>query len=148
MTTERKKRKIGLKYIVAAALIVFFSACYLFDYLWSKTYVVEVVSISDETPYADSSERVEIKVRVTHFGEPMENHEIFALPSAGLMAAYTTVTDENGIATFTYTPYTETRFTPAKDVEIRIRDQSNSIIWEVNAYMDITLKLQPKPKEG
>lgn len=147
MMTKRKKRKIGLKYIIVAALIVFFAFAYLFDFVWSKTYNVEIISVSDETPIADNSVRVEIKVCVTHFGEPVKKHEIFALPSAGLMLAYTTVTDENGIATFVYVPYTETRFTPAGDVEIRIRDQSNSIILEINAYSDLTLKLQSKPKE-
>ncbi len=148
MKTERKKRKIGLKYVIAAALILFFSACYLFDFFWAKTYHIEVVSISDETPYAHNSERVEITVRVTHFGKPMEGHEIFALPSAGQMFAYTTLTNENGEATFTYIPYTETYFYPAKDVELRIRDQSNSVVWEINAYKDIVLKLQSRPKEG
>ena len=72
MEKERKKRKIGLKYVIAAALILFFSACYLFDFFWAKTYHIEVVSISDETPYAHNSERVTITVRVTHFGKPME----------------------------------------------------------------------------
>lgn len=148
MKSKGKKRKIGLKYIIAAALIVFFAFAYLFDFIWSKTYTVEVVSLSDEAPIADNSVRVEIKVCVTHFGKPAQQHEIFALPSAGSMLAYTTITDENGMATFIYVPYTETTFTPAKDVEIRIRDQSNSIILEINAYSDLTLKLQSKPKEG
>lgn len=145
---EKKKRKIGLKYIVAGALILFFSLCWLFDWLWAKTYDVCVVSVSDEAPRADSSVRVEIVVRVTHFGKPSAGHDIYALPTAGSMVAYMTVTDEDGYATVVYTPYTETAFTPARDVTVTIRDQSNSVIWEINAATSVTLRLQPKSGEA
>ena len=141
---EKKRRRLRPKYIIAAALLLFFSACYLFDFLWAKTYEIAVLSVSDETPVADNKERVEIRVRVTHFGKTMSGHKMFALPTAGTMTAYTAVTDSDGTAVFVYTPYTESIFTPANDVVIKIRDESNSVIWEVNAFVNITLRLQPK----
>lgn len=121
-----------------------FSLFYLFDYLWAKTYTVEVVSVSDENPVASNDERVEIVVRVTHFGKPMSGHVIFALPSDGRMLAFTTLTDEDGVANLTYIPYTANAFLPVHDVEIRIRDQSNSVFWEINAYTDLGLKMRAR----
>ena len=141
---DGKKRKIQIKYIVAAALVSVFSLFYLFDFLWAKTYKVEVVSVSDENPVASNGERVEIAVRVTHFGKPANGHVIFALPSDGRMLAFTTLTDEDGVATLTYIPYTANAFLPVHDVEIRIRDQSNSIFWEINAYTDLELKMRAR----
>ncbi len=139
-------KKNGLKYIILLALILFFSVCFAFDYAWAKTYNIEVVSVSDTSPYADSKERVEIVVRVTHFGKAIRNHEIYSLPNAGSMVAYTTTTDNDGYATLTYAPYTATAFIPAKDVEIVIRDQSNSVFIEINASTTVTLNLRQKPK--
>ncbi|MBO6262824.1 MAG: hypothetical protein J6N93_00945 [Clostridia bacterium] len=139
-----KKAKIKVKYIVAAAIIAVFSAFYLFDYLRAKTFTVEVVSVSDENPVASNDERVEITIRVTHFGKPVEGHVIFALPSDGRMLAFTTLTDEDGVATMTYVPYTANAFLPVHDVEIRIRDQSNSVFWEINAYTDLQLKMRAR----
>ncbi len=142
MGTQKSKRKIGVKYIIAAIIIVVFSAFYIFDVVWAKTYDVQAVYVSDKTPVASNSERVEIVVRVTHFGKPMAKHEIFVLPSAGSMLAYTALTDETGQAVFYYIPYTASAFTPASDVTLRIRDQSNSVFWEINANTEIVLRLR------
>lgn len=144
---KKHKLKLKLKYIIALSLIAFFSIGFIFDCIWAKTYDIDIAYISNETPYADSKERVTIKVQVTHFNKPCKNHEIYALPSAGSMVAYTTKTDNDGYATLTYTPYTATAFVKLEDVEIVIRDQSNSIIWEVNARTSITLKMVKKPKD-
>ena len=144
MGTKNAKRKIGVKYIVAAIIIVIFSAFYVFDSLWAKTYDVTAIYISDETPVASNSERVEIIVQVTHFGKPVANHEVFVLPSAGSMLAYTALTDEEGKVGFYYIPYTASAFNPAQDVTLKIRDQSNSVFWEVNASTEIVLKLRQK----
>ena len=51
--------------------------CYAFDAIWAGTYTIEVVSITPETPYADSRQPVEIVLRLTHFGEPVEGHELY-----------------------------------------------------------------------
>ena len=122
---------------------------FAFDYFWSKTYEVEIVSVSNYTPYADQSERVEITVKVTHFGKPMVGHSMFALQDAGRMMNYTDTTDENGLATFVYVPHEVSKFepNPKLDVYIRIRDESNSIFWEVNAYnvVELNLKAGRKP---
>lgn len=143
---KNKKLKIKLKYIIALSIIAIAFLGFTFDYFWAKTYNIEIVNISNPTPYADSKERVTIDVKVTHFNNPCKNHEIYALPSAGSMVAYTTKTDENGWATLTYTLYTKTAFVKLEDVKIVIRDQSNSIFWEINAKTSLTLKMVEKPK--
>ena len=142
MRTKTEKRKIGVKYIIAAIIIAIFSAFYIFDSIWAKTYEVKVVYVSDETPVASNSERVEIIVQVMHFGKPMSNHEVFVLPSAGSMLAYTALTDEEGKVSFYYIPYTSSVFNPAQDVILKIRDQSNSVFWEINANTELVLKLR------
>lgn len=142
MRVKKTKRKIGVKYIIAAIIIAIFSAFYVFDIIWAKTYDVKVVYVSDETPVASNSERVEIIVQVMHFGKPMSNHEVFVLPSAGSMLAYTALTDEEGKVSFYYIPYTSSAFNPAQDVVLKIRDQSNSVFWEINANTELVLKLR------
>ena len=142
MRVKKTKRKIGVKYIIAAIIIAIFSAFYVFDIIWAKTYDVKVVYVSDDTPVASNSERVEIIVQVMHFGKPMSNHEVFVLPSAGSMLAYTALTDEEGKVSFYYLPYTSSAFNPAQDVVLKIRDQSNSVFWEINANTELVLKLR------
>lgn len=144
MITKKVKRKIPIKYIIVSILIVIFSVFYVFDCLWAKTYEVSAVYISDETPVASNTERVEIVVQIKHFGKPMENHEVFVLPSAGSMLAYTALTDKDGMATFYYIPYTASVFNPVQDVTLTIRDQSNSVFWEINADTEVLLKLRQK----
>jgi hypothetical protein len=142
--------KLGVKYTVAILLVLVFALAYLFDFVWSKTYEVQVISISDQTPYADQTERVEITVQVKHFGKEMAGHSMFALPNAGRMESYTAKTDENGYATFVYIPHEVNKFDPDPilDVVIKIRDESNSVVWEVNAYgnVELTLKRGKRPK--
>ena len=142
MRVKKTKRKIGVKYIIAAIIIAIFSAFYVFDIIWAKTYDVKVVYVSDDTPVASNSERVEIIVQVMHFGKPMSNHEVFVLPSAGSMLAYTALTDEEGKVSFYYIPYTASAFNPAQDVVLKIRDQSNSVFWEISANTELVLKLR------
>lgn len=142
MRVKKMKRKIGVKYIIAAIIIAIFSAFYVFDIIWAKTYDVKVVYVSDDTPVASNSERVEIIVQVMHFGKPMSNHEVFVLPSAGSMLAYTALTNEEGKVSFYYIPYTASAFNPAQDVVLKIRDQSNSVFWEINANTELVLKLR------
>lgn len=144
MRIQKTKRKIGVKYIIAAIIIAIFSAFYVFDSLWAKTYEVKAIYISDETPVASNAERVEITVQVMHFGKPVSNHEVFVLPSAGSMLAYTSLTDEEGKVSFYYIPYTASAFNPAQDVILKIRDQSNSVFWEINANTEVVLKLRQK----
>lgn len=137
---KKEKRKIRLKYIVAGVLIALFACGYLFDFLWAKTYRVEIVSVSDEEPLASEKDKVDIVVKVTHFGKPMAGHEMFALPDAGRMLNYNAVTDENGFASFTYIPFNGNPYMTIEEVRISIRDESNSVIWEVNAYGYVSLR--------
>lgn len=142
-----KVKQKYIKYVVLLCLLAVCGLTYLGDYIRSKTYKVEIVYISDEEPPADSSEKVVFRVRVTRFGRPQAGHDIFASPTGGRMFNYMGKTDENGIAEFVYLPYTETVFTPARDVDVRVRDESNSLIWEVNADNRFTLHLRSKGTE-
>lgn len=137
----KKRRKLPVKYTVALVLIAVFTALWLFDFAWAKTYIIEAKA-ADYSPVADPSKRVEIEIQVTHFGKPVAGHEIFVLPSAGTMAANLAKTDENGRAILVYIPYRADKFTPLEDVVVTIRDQSNSFVWEINARTDVVLNMR------
>ena len=135
------KKKSKTKYIVLAIFLLILVVTYAFDYIRCTTFKLEVTA-SEMKPIASSSEKVEILVRVTRFGKVQVGHKIFALQSNGSLDSNVKYTDEDGCVRFTYTPYNASAYTPAEKVQITIREENNSIIWEVNAYTVLELDLQ------
>jgi hypothetical protein len=116
-----------------------------FDYAWSYTYKIEVVSITPEQPVADSRQPVEIVVKLTHFGSPVEGHSLYLLPqNGGTMSANIVKTDADGIAVYTYYPYTETFLMKAQPINFYCHDENNSVIFEINTKTEFVIDLQSK----
>ncbi|MDY6367040.1 MAG: hypothetical protein SPL13_00765 [Clostridia bacterium] len=138
---ETKKKGGKTKFIILAIFLLVLIVTYAFDYIRCTTYKLEVTA-SDMKPVASSTEKVEILVRVTRFGKIQKGHKIFALQSNGSLDKNVAYTDDEGCIKLIYTPYNASSYTPAEKVEITIRDESNSIIWEVNAYTVLVLDLQ------
>ena len=116
-----------------------------FDYARSKTFKLEVESITPENPVADNRQPVEIVITLTRFGKPIEGHTLYLLPqNGGSMVKNVVKTDEKGRATFTYNPYSETFLMKAQPVTFYCHDESNSIFFEINANITFVINLRSK----
>ena len=137
---KRHKKLFGF-----LVLVVFCLAAYGFDAAWATTYQIELVSMTPEMPYADSTQPVEIRLRLTHFGEPVEGHVLYALPqNGGTMKVNVIRTDADGMAVKTSKAFNETILMKAQPVNIYVHDENNSIIFEVNASLEFEIPLQSK----
>ena len=104
-----------------------------------------MVSINPERPVADTKQPVAVVLRLTHFGKPVQGHNLYALPqNGGTMKANIVLTDEDGYAYYTYLPYNETYLMKAQPVTVYVQDENNSILFEVNASLTFTIDLQSK----
>ena len=136
-----------LKRTLIILLVIVFAVGMMavFDTVRAKTFEIKVVSVSPEKPVADVRQQVEIKLRVTHGGKNVEGHSLYAVSKGGgSFKGNRSETDEEGIATFIYIPYTETMLMPAKPVTISVIDESNSVFLEINSKLDFVIELQSK----
>ena len=135
-----------LKLLSIVGVIVFlFLTAYTYDYIRMTGYEMGVYSISPEEPVADVKQPVEVKIKLTRDDKPVEGHTLFALAmDGGQMRGNRAITDKDGIATFTYIPYTENRLLPAKPLIIEVSDESNSVFIEVNAKFEFYINLKGK----
>lgn len=122
---------------------------YGYDYVRSRSFHMEVVAVSPEKPVASTKERVTVTVKLTRRGQAVEGHTLYALAlDGGTMRGNRIVTDGDGIAVFTYVPYTSSRLMPAMPVRIEVSDESNSVFFEVNAKLLLTVDLQEPERSG
>ncbi len=145
-------KKIPIKYTIFFALVLIFGACWLMDFCIAQTYDI---TYSYESKFgdltADQNNTVTITVRLTQNGEPVPNHSLWLENptayqegewiSGGSLRKNLVITDENGEAEFTYYPYTANKLKPANFVKFVVKDQSNSIVVEVNAKQTFWLEL-------
>lgn len=137
--------KLKKTLIIVLAIVMLFGAFAVFDTVRASTFNIEVVSVSPEKPVADVRQQVEIKLRVTHGGNPVEGHSLYAVVSGGgNFKGNRSKTDAAGIAVLIYVPYTETMLRPARPVKISVIDESNSIFLEINSTLEFEINLQPK----
>ena len=137
----KKQKKLFVCLLIVAFIAVFFGI----DFCIAKTYKMEVQAMSEEIVYADNKKPVEIDIALTRFGKPVEKHNLYAVAEGGgRLKANRVRTDENGVASFVYVPYTSNRFMPAAPITIRIIDESNSIFFEVNAEYSFVIDLVEK----
>lgn len=133
------------KMFVCAVVVLVIAALFGMDIIISKTYTLKLESISEEVVYADNKIPVTVQISLTQFGKPIAGHSLYAVAEGGgRMKANRVMTDENGIAEFIYVPYTANRFMPAAPVTIKVIDESNSLVFEVNATVSVTLELVEK----
>ena len=70
-------------FAILLILIVLFIGMYTFDYLRSKTFHIEIVSISPDSPVADGETPVTIEVLITKNGKPIEGDPLQPTGEAG-----------------------------------------------------------------
>lgn len=138
----RKFLKQNILFTVILCIAAILGAMYLFDYRRAESYDIEVLEITPERPVADGQTPVEITVKLTKRGKEIEGHSLYMVPKNGGNVEYNRcLTDENGEAKFIYYPYKATVLMPAKTVEIRVYDESNSIFVVVNTCYDFPIEL-------
>lgn len=134
------------KIFITIVFVVIVLFCYVFDFCISKSYQFEVVSVSPEVIHADPQQPVEITIKLTRYGKAVSGHDLYALPvgenAAGVFRQNRIRTDEQGLAVFVYYPYKATMFVPAAPVDIQIVDESNSILFVINAEFFMVLDIQ------
>ncbi len=135
----KQKRRLIILLIVVCVIM----GAVAFDYVRSLMFHIEVVSISPNPVPADGETPVTIVLKLTnHAGEPVEGHRLYALPiNGGSMKANRVVTDSNGLAEYTYYPYRLTKLTKLEDVNVDVKDESNSIFIEIGTKTSFIIQL-------
>ena len=140
-------KNLKKKILSFLAVLLVLTALFLTDFAISETYRFSLVAQSEEIVYADNSRPVTFTVSVKRGDDPAKEHSLYAVvDGGGRLMANRVKTDENGIAEFTYYPYTANAFIPVQSVRIEIIDESNSLFFEVNAKYTIYVDLQEKPR--
>ena len=141
---------MSIKWKVFAVLLIVVALAAGYDYYRMTTFEVSVLSISPDPAPADGKTPVTITAKVTRHGQPVEGHNLYALSlGGGNFKAYRVLTDADGQAEFTYFPYQASAYSPAQDVEIYIRDESNSVFIEIYADTSCVVHLEePEQEEG
>jgi len=142
MSLKKTPSKSG-KFIALGIIIAIFAGLYLFDFALSKTYDIEILSITPSGKIiADGKSVVEIKIRLTRGNSAIAGHKIVAVPKdGGSLKNAKILTDQNGEATFQYTPYLSSDYVEAKPAKIEIYDDNNSIFISVPKRIEIILDL-------
>ena len=136
MSLISKHKKI---FIILLITIIFFGS-WLFDMGRAAQYKLEVVDMPAETVMGDT---LSIKMRIIKHGVPQQGHLLAAMvvDGKGSFLAYRIESDENGEAEFSYSTLKETKYNPVRDIYVKIYDESNSVLIEVNVYADITIHM-------
>lgn len=131
------------KLYIFFAVITVIGVLVLVDYFRYAQVEVIVKSISPQPAQADSSKTVTISVKLQDTnGKPLVNHNLFALTlGGGSWKSYREKTDKNGLATFIYYPYLANDYQQITDVNIEIRDESNSLFVEMYPTKKIKIKM-------
>lgn len=134
------KKSLYIKIMSIGLLAIVILAGWIFDSLRAKQFDIEIIYVSDTTPYANQRDIVTIEVQVTHNGVPCVGHEVEVRCDKGRFdSGALVVTDENGCATFEYVPYDESEWEKAGPVEFTFLELSNSIFIEVNVIKKLVL---------
>jgi len=134
--------KKGIIFLLSVAAVI--GALTLFDYVRSRSISIEVYEITPQTVVADPHEPVLIKLRVTKNGKSVNNHDITCLVmGGGNVKADRVETDANGIAEFTYYPYSFIpKINEESTVKLLFKDVSDSVFIAVQKekYIGINVK--------
>ena len=134
---------IKRKLIVISGILILIAAMLGIDYFRMKQVEIQVLSVSPSPAPASSDENVEIRVRVVRKGgQPVAGHLLYALSlGGGDFQSFYVKTDGDGYAKFIYYPYDLPSYQKPRDVEIEIRDESNSIFIEMYPKVRYTIKM-------
>ncbi len=130
----KKKSSLFIKILVIGIIALILFAGWLFDFIRAKQFDVDIIYVSNSTPYASEQDKVSFTVLVTQNGKPCVDHEVEVRlgENQGRFSAYLKTTDENGCVSFEYVPYYESDYVKAGPVTITVLELSNSIFVEVN----------------
>ena len=136
------------KLIIWGCVLAICGVIYAIEYKVSTEYSFELCSVSQEESVDSDGPAIAnttnyIKIKVTKNGEPVAGHTIYYFPKTlgAKLMEYRQVTDEAGMITFRLIPPGSTPFDPLQDVVLEFRNESNSLIFEVNAKKDILIKV-------
>lgn len=138
------------KITIILTIICVITGMVVFDYVRSLMFHIEVVSISPTPVVADGETPVSVVLKLTnHKGEPVEGHNLFALPTnGGSLKANRVVTDTEGLAEYTYYPYRLTNLIKLENVNVDVKDESNSVFIEIGAKTSFIIPLiEPEAQE-
>lgn len=131
-------------------LVVFIAvlgAATVFDYIRSFNVSIELVDQEPKIVFADPNSPVNLKLRVTKDGSPVQGHDITGLVvGAGNLRADKLTTDEAGEVNFLYFPYSYLKGVQEEgDVSIKFKDVSDSILVAIQQAEDVVLEIK-KPE--
>lgn len=139
------------KLIIFLCVLGVLGAIFCFDYVRSLQYHIKLVSVSPDPAPADGQSPVSLQVQLTdRKGRPVEGHSLFAYSlGGGNFKANRELTDKEGKVQYIYFPYKTSPLFELKDVSIKVIDESNSVILEINTatVFDVHLKM-PEKQEG
>jgi len=130
-----KKKLIGL-----GIFCLIIGSLLLFDFIRSRFYTIDLLEVSPYPIPADGSTLITIKAKLTRGGKPVENHDLYIVSlDGGVIAIYRSRTNAGGEAVFEYYPYRVSATYPLRDIRFRIRNESNSIFFEIGAESTFTV---------
>lgn len=133
------KKKLRIFFAIVAAIGVLV----LIDYYRYTQVEVIIKSINPQPVQADSSKPVTISLLLKNKnGKAVVGHNLYALSlGGGSWKTYRVKTDKNGCANFIYYPYQANDYQQITNVNILIRDESNSLFVEMYPSKTITIKM-------
>jgi len=140
---------LNKKLIASLTIVLLVSAMFSFDYIRSKMFKIDVVSIMPNPAVADGQTPVIITVQLRDYkGDIVKGHSLYALSKTGGMFKSTReITNDNGIAEFIYFPFKASEVNEIRDAVINISDESNSVFIEIGTQTEFSIKLERPPKE-
>ena len=131
---KKKLIGFGIFCLVVGLLLVF-------DFGRSKLFTISLVDVQPNPIPADGNTTVKVKARLTRGDKPVAGHDLFILSlDGGIFTTYRSRTNTDGEAFFEYFPYLVSDTYPLHDIRFEIRDESNSIFLEVDAYKIFTVQ--------
>ena len=142
-----------LAIIILMGIILFFT---VFDTIRANSYTIELMSITaatqtDEpqdgtftTVVADGS-KYKIIVRITDKkGNPQVGHSlrVVILEGGGNINPGRSTSDENGEIELSFQPLRASKYSPACDVKIEIKDESNSVFFMISTELVYEIQVE------
>ncbi len=136
------KKKLKILSIVLAV----FALMLCVDFIISKLYSYEIVSVTPERGIADGNTTVTLVVRLMRGGKAVEGHNIYIITDRSRIGRRTT--DADGLITVTYTCYYAASANSVADVDIKFYDEDNSLLIYVPAQFMYTLPMDSPGSGG
>ncbi len=142
-----------LAIIILVGIILFFT---VFDTIRANGYTIELMSITSATQtdepqdgmfstvVADGS-KYKIVVRITDKkGKPQVGHSlrVVILEGGGNINPGRGTTDENGEIVLSFQPLRASKYSPASNVKVEIKDESNSVFFMISAKLVYEIQVE------